>query len=106
MSDAIADREALTGAYLRERAGLARRGLTDRVALVDAELARLGHPVEAPPAAPPMRATEAPRARRTRKTKKVTQYILTGAEVLAKGLNPQPVSGRQERLENLWNRYV
>jgi xylose isomerase len=28
------------------------------------------------------------------------------AEVLAKGVNPQPVSGRQERLENLWNRYV
>jgi len=28
------------------------------------------------------------------------------AEVLARGINPQPVSGRQERLENLWNRYV
>ena len=28
------------------------------------------------------------------------------AEVLAKGINPQPLSGRQERLENLWNRYV
>jgi xylose isomerase len=28
------------------------------------------------------------------------------AEVLARGINPQPVSGRQERLENLWNRYL
>lgn len=26
--------------------------------------------------------------------------------VLAQGINPQPTSGRQERLENLWNRYV
>ncbi len=28
------------------------------------------------------------------------------ALVTTKGLNPQPASGRQERLENLWNRYV
>jgi xylose isomerase len=28
------------------------------------------------------------------------------ADVLARGVNPQPVSGRQERLENLWNRYI
>ncbi|MFN0114854.1 MAG: xylose isomerase [Paracoccaceae bacterium] len=28
------------------------------------------------------------------------------AEVLAKGINPEPRSGRQERLENLWNRFV
>jgi xylose isomerase len=28
------------------------------------------------------------------------------ASVLAKGINPQPVSGRQERLENMWNKYV
>ena len=28
------------------------------------------------------------------------------AVVTARGLNPQPVSGRQERLENLWNRFV
>ncbi|MEI6098907.1 MAG: xylose isomerase [Alphaproteobacteria bacterium] len=28
------------------------------------------------------------------------------AVVLAKGLNPQPVSGGQERLENLWNRFI
>jgi xylose isomerase len=28
------------------------------------------------------------------------------AVVTAKGLNPQPVSGRQERLENLWNRFI
>jgi xylose isomerase len=27
-------------------------------------------------------------------------------EVLTKGLNPEPRSGRQERLENLWNRYL
>ena len=40
------------------------------------------------------------------------QALLTGsledaaAVVTAKGLNPQPVSGRQERLENLWNRFI
>ncbi|MBI1216999.1 MAG: xylose isomerase [Rhodobacteraceae bacterium] len=28
------------------------------------------------------------------------------ARVLDEGLNPRPVSGRQERLENLWNRFV
>ena len=28
------------------------------------------------------------------------------ALVRAKGINPQPKSGRQERLENLWNRFV
>ena len=28
------------------------------------------------------------------------------ARVLAEGLEPQPKSGRQERLENLWNRFV
>jgi len=28
------------------------------------------------------------------------------AEVLAKGISPEPKSGRQERLENLWNRFV
>jgi xylose isomerase len=28
------------------------------------------------------------------------------ARVLAQGTAPQPVSGRQERLENLWNRYL
>ncbi|MGB8812863.1 MAG: xylose isomerase [Paracoccaceae bacterium] len=28
------------------------------------------------------------------------------ADVLAKGTNPQPRSGQQERLENLWNRFV
>jgi xylose isomerase len=27
-------------------------------------------------------------------------------QVLSKGINPQPRSGRQERLENLWNRFV
>ncbi|MEO8242071.1 MAG: xylose isomerase [bacterium] len=38
--------------------------------------------------------------------------LLTGsledaaAVVTGKGLNPQPQSGRQERLENLWNRFV
>ncbi len=40
------------------------------------------------------------------------QAMLTGnledaaARVTAEGLEPQPKSGRQERLENLWNRYV
>ena len=28
------------------------------------------------------------------------------ARVQAEGLEPQPVSGRQERLENLWNKYI
>jgi xylose isomerase len=28
------------------------------------------------------------------------------ADVLARNVNPQPQSGRQERLENLWNRFV
>jgi xylose isomerase len=28
------------------------------------------------------------------------------ARVTGEGLEPQPKSGRQERLENLWNRYV
>jgi CRP-like cAMP-binding protein len=28
------------------------------------------------------------------------------ARVTAEGLEPQPKSGRQERLENLWNRFV
>ena len=40
------------------------------------------------------------------------QALLTGsleeaaAVVTAKGLNPEPKSGRQERLENLWNRFI
>ena len=40
------------------------------------------------------------------------QELLSGsleeaaAVVSSKGLNPQPTSGRQERLENLWNRFV
>ena len=28
------------------------------------------------------------------------------ARVLSSGLDPQPQSGRQERLKNLWNRFV
>ncbi len=28
------------------------------------------------------------------------------ARVTAEGIEPQPRSGRQERLENLWNRFV
>jgi xylose isomerase len=28
------------------------------------------------------------------------------ADVLARDVNPQPKSGRQERLENLWNKFV
>ena len=65
---AIADTAALVEAYLRERAGYARRGLPDKVALVDAQLAMLGHVMPAPVAAPPVHRTEAPRARRSRKT--------------------------------------
>ncbi|MDR7126156.1 xylose isomerase [Pseudotabrizicola sp. 4114] len=40
------------------------------------------------------------------------QAMLTGgleaaaARVEAEGLEPEPVSGRQERLENLWNKYI
>jgi xylose isomerase len=41
------------------------------------------------------------------------QLMLSGAtlgdiaaRVLSEGIDPQPVSGRQERLENLWNRFV
>ncbi len=68
MAEAVGDRQALIAGYLRERAGLARRGLVERVALVDAELVRLGHtPPAAPAAAAPMRVDEAPRARRPRK---------------------------------------
>ncbi len=45
-------------------------------------------------------------------TKPGAQELLTGsleqaaAVVTARGLNPEPRSGRQERLENLWNRFV
>ncbi len=45
-------------------------------------------------------------------TKPGAQELLTGsleqaaAVVTAQGLNPMPQSGRQERLENLWNRFV
>ena len=45
-------------------------------------------------------------------TKPGAQELLTGsledaaAVVTAQGLNPEPRSGRQERLENLWNRFV
>jgi xylose isomerase len=28
------------------------------------------------------------------------------ASVIEKGINPQPRSGQQERLENLWNDYI
>jgi xylose isomerase len=28
------------------------------------------------------------------------------ARVLSQGIDPQPRSGRQERLENLWNRFA
>ena len=38
---------AETDALRRERAGYVARGLTDRVRMVDAELARLGEPVPA-----------------------------------------------------------
>lgn len=65
--EAVGDRAALVAAYERERAALARRGLVDRVAQVDAELVRLGRAPAPVPVAPPMRATEAPRGRRPRK---------------------------------------
>lgn len=65
---AISDTAALVEAYLRERAGYARRGLPGRVAEVDAELAALGYVAPPAPEAAPMRATEPPRARRSRKT--------------------------------------
>ena len=42
MSDDVR-RDSEIRAYLAEREGYARRGMTDRVAQVDAELARLGH---------------------------------------------------------------
>lgn len=54
-------RRALIGAYLRERAGLARRGLADRVAQVDEELVRLGYVPEPREATPPKRRTTAQR---------------------------------------------
>lgn len=46
--------EAARAALLRERAGYVQRNLPDRVAAVDAELARLGEPAP-PPAAKPGR---------------------------------------------------
>ncbi len=45
-------------------------------------------------------------------SKPEAQALLTGSleqaadVVTARDLNPQPISGRQERLENLWNRFV
>ena len=45
-------------------------------------------------------------------TTPAAQAMLTGslaeaaARVTAERLEPQPKSGRQERLENLWNRFV
>ena len=45
-------------------------------------------------------------------TKPEAKALLTGsleeaaAVVTAKNLNPEPRSGRQERLENLWNRFI
>lgn len=58
--------EELVTALLREREGYVRRGLDDRVAQVDAELARLGHAVAG--AEPePEQEQEAPRRGRPRK---------------------------------------
>ena len=54
-------------ALLRERAGLARRGLHDRVAAVDAELARLGVTPPPAPVEPYRSTTTAPRGRTSRK---------------------------------------
>jgi hypothetical protein len=58
--------EELVAALLREREGYVRRGLDDRVAQVDAELARLGH-VVAGAEPEPEQDQEAPRRGRPRK---------------------------------------
>jgi xylose isomerase len=55
-------------------------------------------------------ALEAPRRARYAKWDSV-DYLdegstLDGVAARAEGLDPQPVSGRQERLENIVNRYV
>lgn len=46
-------RQSLIAAYLRERAALARRGIDQRVAEVDAELERLGYNPGPRQASPP-----------------------------------------------------
>jgi hypothetical protein len=43
VADTVEPKKAYIAALLRERAGYEQRGLTDRVADVDAELARHGH---------------------------------------------------------------
>ncbi len=47
-AEARADQEALVAALVRERAGYLERGLLDRAALVDAELARVAAEAEQP----------------------------------------------------------
>lgn len=42
------DRAAMIAALLREREGCERRGLDERVKLINAELARFGHEAEKP----------------------------------------------------------
>lgn len=58
--------ENMIRALLAERAGLARQGLAERVAQVDAELARCGYAAPREAAPEPLR-TAAAKPRRTRK---------------------------------------
>lgn len=60
------DRPTVIAALLRERAGYQARGLPARVAQVDAELAQLGHTVEAAVDAPPAEQATKPKPRRRR----------------------------------------
>lgn len=64
MADPAQPVEVQVEAYLRERAGLARRGATERVAQVDAELAALGYVEPQGRTAPPQQTTVAPKGRR------------------------------------------
>lgn len=65
MADPAQPVQVRIDAYLRERAGLARRGATDRVAEVDVELAALGYQAEPAGRTSPPRQTATPRRRRT-----------------------------------------
>ena len=62
----MSDNTALIDALLRERRGYETYGLKDRVAAVDAELARLGHTpaARAKPKAQPERAVRPPTEKR------------------------------------------
>jgi hypothetical protein len=58
------DKAAYIAGLLDERRGCERRGLTDRVKDIDAELRRVGHEA----AVPAKRAESRPRATKTKKT--------------------------------------